>query len=64
MSAVEFHPKYINRLAAVYLEKFHKFGYDAALLWYQGFVPEEIQGSVRDVIKLKVEEEQKGGSTK
>ena len=43
----KYHPRYVERLATVYLDKHRSQGYDAALLWYHNFVPYELKEAVK-----------------
>lgn len=60
---LEYHPKYIARLAKVYLEKHEAFGYDAAVLWWMSFIPDDLKPPVHEQI-VALTSQQKGDTNK
>lgn len=50
MTNSKYHPKYVQRLATVYMDKHRDFGYDVAVLWYHQFVPHDL----KEAVKLQV----------
>jgi len=58
-SSTKWHPKYLKRLALVYLDKYDTLGYIEATTWYKGFLNHELREQVRPVVQQLVEERSK-----
>lgn len=48
---IEYHPKLVERLARVYLDRYNSHGFDAAAHWYHLFLPTDWQEKVRDAVR-------------
>lgn len=57
---VENHPKYLRRLAEVYMDKYDAKGFPVAREWFDSFLTEELRVRIRPYIKEIVAERERG----